>query len=275
LRAEVWHERAARKGAGTPCYFGDVTTASILTRVCVVLFEPQDPVNIAATVRAMKNMGVSDLRLVRPCEYTTYRLSGIAHATEDVIERIRHFDTLEAAIADCVRVAGFTARRRAAKRTVVDAREAAGELLRFAGEGTVALLFGREDHGLPNEALDRAHLVVTIPTTDHASLNLAQAALLALYELHLAADDATRTLAPPKRDAPAALNEDYEHLFSDVEKALTATQFFKTRHHEHIMRAYRSLVFRAAPDQREAALLRAMSIEVVRTIDRIKRGFPE
>ena len=36
---------------------------------------------------------------------------------------------------------------------------------------------GREDKGLPNEILDRAHLVVTIPTTDHASLNLAQAVL--------------------------------------------------------------------------------------------------
>jgi TrmH family RNA methyltransferase len=250
-------------------------TESILTRVCVVLFEPQDPVNIAATVRAMKNMGVSDLRLVRPCEYTEHRLTGIAHGTEDVIEKIRHFETLDDALAGTVRVVGFTARRRAAKRPIVDAREASTELLRFADEGTVALLFGREDHGLPNDALDRAHIVATIPTTNHSSLNLAQAALLALYELHLAAADATRKLAPPRRHAPAAVAEEYEQLFTDVEKALEITQFFKTRHHDNIMRAYRSLVFRAAPDRREAALLRAMAIEVVRTIDRIKRGYPE
>jgi tRNA/rRNA methyltransferase/tRNA (cytidine32/uridine32-2'-O)-methyltransferase len=64
-------------------------------------------------------------------------------------------------------------------------------------------------------------------------------------------------------------------VFADVERALEVTQFFKTRHHDHIMRAYRSLVYRAAPDMREAALLRAMAIEVVRTIDRIKRGYPE
>jgi len=247
---------------------------SILARVCVVLYEPQDPVNIAATVRAMKNMGVSDLRLIRPCEYTEYRLAGIAHATEDLIARIRHFETLDDAIADCVRVAGFTARRRAAKRTIVDAREASAELLRFTEDGPVALLFGREDHGLPNEALDRAHLIVTITTTDHSSLNLAQAALLALYELHLCAADATRTLAPPRRDAPPATASDYEHVFADTEQALEAIQFFKTRHHEHIMRSYRSLVYRAAPDIREAALLRAMAIEVLRTIDRIKRGYP-
>ena len=37
----------------------------MLDRVRIVLDEPQDPVNIAATIRAMKNMGVSALRLVR------------------------------------------------------------------------------------------------------------------------------------------------------------------------------------------------------------------
>jgi len=54
---------------------------SRLSRVAVVLYEPQDPVNIAATVRAMKNMGASTLRLVRPCAYDPARLEGIAHDT--------------------------------------------------------------------------------------------------------------------------------------------------------------------------------------------------
>jgi TrmH family RNA methyltransferase len=239
---------------------------TILSRVVVVLYEPQDPVNIGGTVRAMKNMGASELRLVRPCEYTDVRLAGIAHGTADVIERITHFDTLDEALADCVKVAAFTARRRAAKRVLTDARAAA------AHEGKVALLFGREDSGLPNDAMDRGHLVVTISTTEHSSLNLAQAVLLSLYELHLVAADATRYIAPPKRDAPAALAAEYELMFSDAEKALEQVQFFKTRHHERIMRSIRSLAFRASPDKREIALLRAMSIEVLRTIDRIKRG---
>ena len=42
---------------------GDETSG--LANVRVVLHEPQDPVNIAATIRAMKNMGCSDLYLVR------------------------------------------------------------------------------------------------------------------------------------------------------------------------------------------------------------------
>jgi TrmH family RNA methyltransferase len=245
---------------------------TILSRVVVVLYEPQDPVNIGGTVRAMKNMGASELRLVRPCEYTDVRLAGIAHGTSDIIDQIRHFDTLDDALADCVKVAAFTARRRAAKRVLTDARAAAPLIQAAAHEGKVALLFGREDSGLPNEAMDRGHLVVTISTTEHSSLNLAQAVLLSLYELHLAAADATRYIAPPKRDAPAALAAEYELMFSDAEKALEQVQFFKTRHHERIMRSIRSLAFRASPDKREIALLRAMSIEVLRTIDRIKRG---
>lgn len=245
---------------------------SILSAVRVVLYEPQDPVNIAAAIRAMKNMGCSNLYLVRSVEYDPYRLEGIAHDTGDIIERIQNCETIEQALEGCVRVAGFTARRRAAKRNVTNPKMASAELLEFATSGPVALLFGREDKGLPNEILDRAHVVVTIPTTDHASLNLAQAVLIALYELHLSAADATRTLAPPRKDAPPATAEEYERLFTDTERALYAIEFFKTRFHEHIMRSLRMLFYRAAPDSRELALLRAVFIEVIRTIERITRG---
>jgi tRNA/rRNA methyltransferase/tRNA (cytidine32/uridine32-2'-O)-methyltransferase len=220
----------------------------------------------------MKNMGCSDLYLVRSVEYDPWRLEGIAHDTGDIIERIRNCETIDEALEGCVRVAGFTARRRAAKRDVTTPRVASGELLSFAREGPVAVLFGREDKGLPNEILDRAHIVVTIPTTNHASLNLAQAVLLAVYELHLTAADATRALAPPRKDAPPATDEDYEKLFADTERALQAIEFFKTRFHEHIMRTVRTLFYRIAPDARELAMLRAIFIEVVRTIDRITKG---
>jgi tRNA/rRNA methyltransferase/tRNA (cytidine32/uridine32-2'-O)-methyltransferase len=239
-----------------------------LAALHVVLYEPQDPVNIAGTVRAMKNMGLASLRLVRPVAYEKHRLEGIAHGTMDLIDRIRHFETLDDALADCVRVAGFTARRRAAKRGTSAPREAARELLEFAAEGPVAMLFGREDSGLPNEALDRAHVLVTIPTTAHASLNLAQAVLIGAYELHLAAERVTRELAPPRKDAPPATSEQYEQYFADAERALAAIEFFKTRYSEHIMRTVRSLTFRAAPDAREISLIRAMALEVLRFLER-------
>jgi TrmH family RNA methyltransferase len=240
---------------------------SALDNVCVVLVEPQDPVNIAAAVRAMKNMGVRQLRLVDPVEYDPSRVERVAHDTRDIVSQVRHFDSLDAAIADCVFAAGFTARRRKAKWKLVSPREVATPLLAAANDGPVALFFGREDHGLSNESLDRAHAVVTIPTSDHPSLNLAQAVLIALYELHLAAD-ASRTLAPPRKDAPPASAEQLQRYFTDADKALATIDFFRTRNEELVLRSLRSLTYRAAPDAREIDLMRSIAIEVMRAIER-------
>ena len=242
--------------------------ASPLSNVVVVMHEPQDPVNIAATVRAMKNMGVSELRLVQPVAYEPHRLEGIAHGTRDLIERIKVYETFDDAVADCVRLVGFTARRRAAKWRVVDPKQAARELLVGRADGTVAMVFGREDKGLPNEILDRVHSVVVIPTTEHASLNLAQAVLIGLYELHLAVGDATRTIPPPRKDAPPATEAQLEQYFADMQRSLEAIEFFKTRNAERIMRTVRSLTARALPDARELSLIRAMAIEVIRYMER-------
>ena len=245
--------------------------ADPLARVRVVLHEPQDPVNIAAVVRAMKNMGLTMLTLVRPGEYDASRIRFVAHDSDDVVAGIRHCDTVDEALEGCVRVAAYTARDRAAKRRVAEPRGAAEELLECTAEGEVALLFGREDRGLDNEALDRAHVVVTIPTTGYSSLNLAQAALIAMYELRLAAPEHSRARRAPRKDAPAATSEQFERLFADVERALEAIEFFKTRNAELVLRSFRSLTFRAAPDAREIELLRAMAIEVSRALERARQ----
>src|SRR5437660_10470797 len=161
--------------------------------VIVVLDHPQDLVNIAHVVRGMKNFGLRDLRLVDPREYEAYRVEGIAHQTQDILSRVRVYATLEEAIADCIHVVGFTARGRTAKRNLQRPREAAGEILGQADAGPVALLFGREDKGLSNEALDLCHRVVTMPTNPaYPSLNLAHAVVLMLYELAVTRGDASR-----------------------------------------------------------------------------------
>jgi TrmH family RNA methyltransferase len=242
-----------------------------LARVRVVLHEPQDPVNIAAVVRAMKNMGLVALTLVRPGDYDASRIRFVAHDSDDLVAGIRHCDTVDDALEGCVRVAAFTARQRAAKRQVADAREAAEELVGSTTKGDVALLFGREDRGLDNDALDRAHIVVTIPTTAYSSLNLAQAALIAMYELRLAAPEHARPRRAPRKDAPPATSEQFERLFADIERALVAIEFFKTRNEELVLRSFRSLTFRAAPDAREIELLRAMAIEVSRALERARQ----
>jgi tRNA/rRNA methyltransferase/tRNA (cytidine32/uridine32-2'-O)-methyltransferase len=245
-------------------------TEHALARLRVVLVEPQDPINIGATVRAMKNMGVGELRLVRPVAYDPNRIEQVAHDTREIVARIRHHDTLDDAIADSTFVAAFTARHRSAKWTVTTPRALAERIASGDAEEISAFVFGREDRGLDNAALDRAHVHCTIPTTNHASLNLAQAVLVALYELHVAIGDATRKALPPRKDVPDATTEQLERYFQDQENALEAIAFFKTRFREHIMRTVRSIAMRARPNAREIELMRAMSIEVLRTIERMR-----
>jgi len=239
----------------------------------VVLHQPQELVNIAHVVRGMKNFGFRDLRLVAPREFEAYRIEGIAHQTHDVLARVRVYDTLEAALADCVHVVGFTARGRTAKRNMQRPRDAAAEIVELWETGPVALLFGREDKGLTNEALDRCHRVVTIPSDPaYPSLNLAHAAVLALYELALARDGPRGDFKSPRRLASPAPAGELERLFGDIERALAVIEFFKTRDAEHILRTMREILHRTPLDVREVKLLRAMAIEVTKYGERLARS---
>jgi TrmH family RNA methyltransferase len=237
---------------------------SYAERFVIVLNEPQDIVNIAGTVRAMMNMGLARLRLVRPALYDAYRVAGIAHGSEWLLDRIEFPATLEDAVADASRIVGTTARRRTASYVWQHPREAAPELLGLAAEseGPVAILFGREDKGLENEQLDLCDRLLVVPTsTDHPSLNLAQAVLLIAYELWLARSDAG-PLPRPKRKSGPATPAEMEHMFADAETALDTIEFFKSRNAPTVMRSLRAILRRAEPTAREVRLLRAMCIEV-------------
>ena len=239
--------------------------------VIVVLHQPQDLVNIAHVVRAMKNFALRDLRLVNPVEYDAYRIEGIAHQTQDILERVARYERLGDALADCVHAVAFTARERTAKRNVQRPREAAGEILALAEEGPVALVFGREDTGLSNAALDRCHRVVVIPTSpDYPSLQIGHAVAVMLYELALARGAEAQPVKPPRRAAPPATVEELERFYGDAERALEAIEFFKTRDRERIMRTIREVVHRVPLDQREAKLLRAIAIEAAKSRERAR-----
>jgi len=235
----------------------------------LVLVAPQDIVNIASAVRLAKNFALGGVRLVRPEVFDPWRIEGIAHNTADVVERIELCDSLEQALRDTVFSVGLTARGRAAKRTVLEPREAAGQLLSHAEAGPVAMVFGREDKGLANDELDFCRTLVSIPTSrEYTSLNLAQAVGIMAYETWRARIGADIPVKPPRRQAEPAEADQLEWLFTDWNKALWAIEFFKTRRHEQVMRSFREIVFRAGLDGREASLLRAMGIEVRRFLER-------
>lgn len=236
--------------------------------VTVVLSRPQDLVNIAVVIRAMKNFGLRDLRLVEPADFDVGRIEGIAHKTGEIAQHTAIFESLDEALADLTCVAGLTARGRTAKRNALLVDEAARELVALADHERVAVLFGPEDKGLTNDDLDRCHRIVTIPTrSEHSSMNLAQAATVTFYELYKATGRSLE-LKRPRHDAPPATREQLEQLFADTEMALESFEFFKSRNQKTIMRGIRELVHRGPTDEREVRLLRAMALEVQRYLER-------
>ena len=245
---------------------------SVLGNVVVVLDETQDVVNIAGVMRAMMNMGLARLRLVRPAQFDAYRIEGIAHQSGPLIEATERFDDLDAALADVTWVVGTTARPRTAQRNFLYPRDGARQVIEHAWDGPVALLFGREDKGLSNQALDRCQQVVVIPTDpDYSSLNLAQACLVLCYEIHLAAGGGSAPLPTGRRESVPATQADLESMFTALTGGLERIDFFKSRRPEAVLRTLRTVFSRAGLDQRESKLLRAIGFEIGHYLDRMRR----
>jgi TrmH family RNA methyltransferase len=245
-----------------------------LDNIVVVLWEPQDDINIGNTVRACKNFGVTDIRLVRPRVADPDRIAISAPKAGDVIDNLQHCADLEEALEGCVYAIGTTARPRHQERVFTEPRGAAIKAVEMAEKGKVAFLFGREDSGLPNTALDRCQSAVTIPTRpDYSSLNLGQAVLLNVWEVFriasgIGVEEPDVQVARPESEHEPARLETMEHMFGTAERVLDTVGFFKTPTNEHIMRTVRSVFMRAGLDQREQALWFGIFREIEKHIER-------
>ena len=268
-------------GTGDPPIAIDAAAGrEALARFIVVLYQPQDLVNIALVVRAMKNMGLTRLRLVSPALFNAYRITGIAHDTHEIVEATELFDDFDSAVSDVIRVVATTARRRASRQVWSEPDRGAEELVSRSAEGDVALVFGREDKGLPNEILDRCHEAICIPTNpEHPSLNLGHAAMIVLYEIRRAVrrafDLEKRDLSGKLRDqAPPATAAEMEEFFGVWEQAMETLGIFRGVEPKTKMRSYRRILKRAEPDRRELRLLEATAWRIVnfakRTESRIR-----
>lgn len=266
-----------RRGSGRPLghpYSGRLPPLAAnertLAKLVVVLDEPQNLFNVASVIRAMMNMGLTNLRLVRPLAFDPYRVEGIAHRSGGLVGATELHDSLASAVSDAVFVAGTSARPRSANRNYTRPRDAASDLVERATRGTVCVLFGREDRGLTNAALDLCHTIITIPTApDHSSLNLAHACLLVSYELFLAAGGGRPELPRGRRATAPAAHEDLESMYHALEEGLARIHFFKgTRQPATVLRTLRTVLGRADLDEREARLVRAIGFEICHYLDR-------
>jgi TrmH family RNA methyltransferase len=167
------------RSSGSPTT--EAHTSSLAERVVVVLVEPLHPGNVGAAARAMHNFGLRRLVLVAPPAYDPERARWMAPGSADLLGEARIVADLDAALEGVHHAVGTTARHRRLGQPVLEPAEAARAAL--DRDGVTALLFGREDTGLPNEALARCEALLRIPTEEHASLNLAQAVLVCAHVL--------------------------------------------------------------------------------------------
>jgi TrmH family RNA methyltransferase len=220
----------------------------------------------------MANTGFSRLRLVKPVEFEPWDVIGVAHYTQHIVDNAPIHQSLSEAIGDAHFVLALTGKHQSAKRTLLPLQAALDEVAGAAQQGqTVALLLGPEDTGFTNAMLDMAHALTTIPTNPaYPSLNLAQAALLVLYQLFLASGGGKQRFRPPARKAQPADAALLEDLFADLERMLESIGFLHAHSPVSTMRSLRVALTRGHLDRREASLLRAIFIEVRRFL--VRRG---
>ncbi|EMA58620.1 RNA methyltransferase [Halorubrum kocurii] len=217
----------------------------------VVVVEPETPGNVGTIARAMKNFGLSNLKLVDPPELAedgeAYGFAG--HAREDVLPNADEV-TFDEVVANYHTV-GTTAitgeddrsHERFPFKTPAELRESLKSV-----DAPTAIVFGREGRGLNNEELSRLDEVCSIPADDdYPVLNLGQAATVLLYELRELTVDETQLPDTAVTRAPEDDVERFHEFFADFLEV--------TGQREHVREKnallMRRLLGRAHPTERE------------------------
>jgi TrmH family RNA methyltransferase len=242
------------------------------SRIVAVLVEPKEDGNIGAAARAVKNAGLGGLRLVKPPPLGV-QARRMAWRSLDVLQRAKRFTALPAALGDCVRAIGFTARPQRTVTGIQALPAAAPAILAHAARGRVALVFGPEHRGLSREELGCCQDVVRIPASPRQpSLNLAQAVLVVGYEL-LVARLGRRPAAPegrrpvggtgPKHPAPVADILAVEAAWAEGLKALGYGELRRGALADRILRRWRSIFDRAGLTREDVWMLRGVAKQML------------
>jgi len=226
-----------------------------LANIRVVLVETSHPGNVGAVARAMKVMGLSDLRLVAPKCAIDDEARARASGAVDVLEAAHHHDDLASALEGTVLAAACTSRRRDLPHPAFTPRQAAPDILKFGTTSPVAIVFGSETFGLSNEQLMLCRWLINIPTNpDYASLNLGAAVQVLAYELR-------STLADLPLDLPAfepAPHEAVEALLKEMERTLVQIGFLDPAHPKRLMPRLRRFFAKAGLEKEEVAIWRGI-----------------
>ena len=239
----------------------------------IILCRASEPGNVGAVCRVMKNMGLSQLRIVAPESLDEAPLLARAVHAEDIWRNARFFDTLASAAADCSLVIGTTRRRgKKRKSATMDPRALAAWLKDRAATDSspalAALVFGNERTGLDDDELDLCNIASHVPVSDaFPSLNLSHAVQIYAYELFLAfggTADAGDSPDPVKGEWVPLTRAAADELTTDITGVLAELGFYKHPGRAVQTRFLRDLICRAALTEKEGRYLKDIFAKAAR-----------
>ncbi len=154
--------------------------------VKVILVEPAGTLNVGSIARLCENFGVDELRLASPkCNHLDSEAKRMAVKGKRFLEEAKVYDQLSDALSDCSRIIATCGRKEHGDIPLLPNKKALKWATRSRKKETIALIFGREDHGLSNEELLKAHKVISLDTNHkYPSLNLSHAVAIILHQLN-------------------------------------------------------------------------------------------
>ena len=242
------------------------TDTSLFKRLRFVLVETSHPGNIGAVARAMKTMGFAELVLVNPRfpdALSNADAVAFASGAQDILQSARIVGSIDEALAGCHFVAAVSARLREFSPPIFAPRGIAENL---AQEQTqpVALVFGNERYGLPNEIVVNCNALINIPANpDYSSLNLAQAVQLLAYECRIAELGDQRPASDIGFQGEAASLSDIDGMYAHLEQALVAIDFLDPQNPKKLMPRLKRLFSRTRLEQEEVNILRGIAKKIL------------
>ncbi len=231
--------------------------------IAVILVSPENPDNIGAVARAIKNMGFSDLRLVKPPRGWRGKAKKMAVTAVDILEKAKVFSSLREALLELGRVIGTTRRGGGHRGTFLSFEKAISEIRRNSLSRKAGIVFGRESKGLANEDSDLCDQLVTIPTgTEYPSLNLAQAVMVMLFAL--SRTQPGHESAWPAQNERALNKEEIQVTIAHFTEALKVLGYRKGGADllPRILKTFRGLIKRAGLIEPEAQMIKGLSRKI-------------
>jgi len=233
----------------------------------VVLIQPEHAGNIGSIARIMKNFNFNNLIVFNPIESAeiirSHHTQGFAMHGKDILlnadiieldnqdfyldkykELLNKFDLAIASTAKGMHYKNI-------RRLATFPKDLILPISKIPMN--IALVFGKESHGLTNEEIEIADLMIRIPSNDnYPTLNLSHACGIILYEIYNKIHDVT--LGRGSKPVMLATRDD-KHVLYDIIKNINTSLSIRNHTAENIIFAFKNVIERATVSKKELNLI--------------------